>query len=276
MSFVRIFVDSFVLLKKCPRLFIPKILVSFLILPMIVITTAYVIDFNFLTRETILAMPPSEVMSLLVQLVFLLVYGLIIYIVDYFLVNPLYPVVVKQYYQKKKVNFRKAFLTMLKHFGVIFPMVALFTFLFFGIMGPMVWLTSNFIASGNMLMTYISIGLLIIVFFVILILFYLLYPISSIENLNLGESLRQTIKKSLKHKGEVIKALLISIFVSGLSYLFSGGMIITGSEGNIWITLFFFLLLLITRVLVAIFVTYQYVLNTVFYLGFEKGIFLGE
>ncbi len=273
MSFVNVLVDSFVLLKKCPKLFIPKILISFLMLPIIVLTTMLLINLNILSPDAILSKTPVELNLLIIQLLFLLIYTPIVYFTDYVLVNPMYPIMVKQFYNKKKINFRQSFQIVLKRFGTIFSSVIIFSILFFGSTIPLGFLVLTFLQEGNDLMFYISAFMLFVAFFIILLLFYLLYPVSSIEKLNISGTLKEMVRTSLKHKSDVLKAIIISIFVSGLSFVFSSQVLLSDPVSNLGITLIFFLLLIVTRFLIAIFITYQYVLNAVFYLHFEKKIF---
>ena len=51
MSIVRILSDSFALLKMHPKLIIPKILVAFFFLPIIILFPMYIIHFNVFSPE---------------------------------------------------------------------------------------------------------------------------------------------------------------------------------------------------------------------------------
>lgn len=276
MSFTRVFFDSFILLKRHPHFFIPKILVSFLFLPIIVLTMILLIHYNLFSPQEILSKDPLELVEILVPLFFLFVYVPIVYFIDSCLINPMYPVMVEQFYDRKRIDFRKAFVEVLKHFGTIFTSVIIFSVLFFAVMIPLLLLVINFMLLQNDLMFYLSVALAIIAFFVIVLLFYLLYPVASIEKLDIMKSIRKIIKTSLKHKEDVVKAILISLVATGLSYFSSAQLIVLNPSSDIELTLLFFALLIVSRFLVAIFATYQYVLNAVFYLGLEKGVFLGR
>ena len=175
--------------------------------------------------------------------------------------------------RKKKIDFKQSFRIVLKRFGTILSSVIIFSVLFFGSTIPLGSLTLNFLQEGNDLMFYISAFMLFVAFFVILLLFYLLYPVSSIEKLNISGTLKEMVRTSLKHKGDVLKAIIISLFVSGLGFIFSGLVLLSDPVSNLLLTLVFFSLLIATRFLIAIFITYQYVLNAVFYLHFEKKVF---
>jgi hypothetical protein len=53
-------------------------------------------------------------------------------------------------------------------------------------------------------------------------------------------------------------------------------MTLSNSPEQLPYTILLFVLLIAARFLIAIFVTYQYVLNAAFYLGFEKGVFFSD
>ncbi len=276
MGFVRVVVDSFVLLKRCPRFFIPKILVAFLFMPIIILSTIYIISYNVFSPALVAERTSAELMGMVLQLAFLLIYTFIVYFVDSFLVNPMYPVMVKQYYKEKKIDFRKAFVTVIKKFGTIFTSLLIFSILLFAVMLPFLFLMASALLLESDFLFYVSIALAGLALFALLLFFYLIYPVSSTEQLNFSKTLKKTVILSFKHKKEVLKALIVSFLASALSYLFSGQMVLTNPSDQLHLTLLFFVLVIAARLLVAVLATYQYVLNAVFYFGFEKGVFLGK
>jgi hypothetical protein len=276
MSFVRVLVDSFILLKRCPRFFIPKILVAFLFLPIIILSTIYVINYNVFSPAIVAERTPTELTGMVLQLAFLLIYTFIVYFVDSFLVNPMYPVMVKQYYKDKKIDFRKAFVAIIRKFGTIFTSLLIFSVLLFAVMLPFIFLMVSALLLESEFLFYVSIGLAGLALFAMLLFFYLIYPVSSTEQLDFAKALKKTVTVSFKHKKDVLKALFISFIATGLSYIFSGQMVLTNPSSQLHLTLLFFALVILARFLVAVLATYQYVLNAVFYFGFEKGVFLGK
>jgi len=275
MSLVRVLIDSFVLVRKCPRFFIPKILIAFLFFPIIVLLPMYVVHLNVLSPELLAERDALELMGIMFQLIFLLIFTLVVYFVDSFIVNPMYPVLVKQYYKKGGIDFPKAFLAVAKRFGTIFGSLIIFSIILFASMLPFMFLMATALLMRSDFLLYISIIVAFISIFVMLILFYLIYPISSLEQVNFVKVLKDTIKTSLKHKKSVTEAVIISLVISGLSYLLAFQMVLA-SPDQILFLLLIFSLLITARILIAVFITYQYVFNAVFYLGLEKGVFLGK
>lgn len=101
MSFKRILVDSFVLLKKCPHFFIPKIVIAFLLLPFFILLSYYAIQLDI--SQFSLSPTPAEsakILSLFIPMLFISLYGLLIDSIDFFIINPMYPVMVNEFYKK--------------------------------------------------------------------------------------------------------------------------------------------------------------------------------
>jgi len=276
MSFVRVLLDSFRLLKMCPRFFIPKIVVSFLFFPIIVLVAIYFIKLNMFSPVDLSTRSPVELTTTLMQLLFLLVYIILVYVIDSFMVNPMYPLLVEQYYKTQSINFRRAFIGVIQRFKVIFPSLIIFSIALFVVIIPVTLIAALARFMENELLFYLSLSAAVISIFAMLILFYLIYPVSSLEKIDLVKVLKQTVLSSLKHKGDVTLAVLVSLAISTLSLVIAGAIVITNNTGQPLLTLLLFLLLVATRFLIAIFAAYQYVLNAVFYLGFEKGVFLGK
>jgi len=276
MSFVRILVDSFVLLKKSPRFYIPKILIAFLFFPMFILLPYYLMEVNFLSPEDIVRVPEMQLIGLMVNLVFILAYTVIVNLIDSLLVNPMYPLLVQQYYKDKKINFRMAFATVIKHLGTIAPVIFVATLLIIAAMLPFMLLMVTSVIFENTLLFYLSIFIAFVSFFAVFLLFYLIYPISTLEKFNVMKTLKQTMRSSLKHKRNVAKAFFISLTISGVSYLLGFMIAWNNSPDMIVPKLGLFLVFIGVRILIAIFTTYQYVLNAVFYMGLEKGVFLGK
>ena len=276
MSFLRALTDSFLLLKKCPRFFLPKVVVAFLFFPIIILVTVYFVEFNFSSPSAMASRSQIELIALLMQMIFILIYTVLIYALDSFVINPMYPLLVEQYYKNRKINFRSAFLGVVKQFKVIFPALFLFSIILFMVMIPFLFILAISMLMKNDVLFYISIFTAVLSIFAVLILFYMIYPISSLEKIDFLKAVKQTMKSSVKHKGNVTKAVSLSLVVTGISYVLASAIVLTNPSGQILLTLSLFVLLVASRFLVAVFSTYQYILSSVFYFGFEKGIFLGK
>ncbi|MCX6798551.1 MAG: hypothetical protein NTW59_00430 [Candidatus Diapherotrites archaeon] len=273
MSFLRVLADSFSLLLMCPRFFIPKILVSFFFFPIIVLLPAYFVHLNVVPGEALIERGAIDLIVIALQVIFLMVYTIAVCIIDSFLTNPMYPVLVKQFYEKKEINFRKALIDVLTNFGTIFPTVLVFSILLIISMMPFLMIMATSFVLHSVFLFYLAIVVALVSIFVMFVLFYLIYPVSSLEKIGFAKAIRQTVHSSLKHKREVTMAFAISVLITLASYLIAFE-IFVGKTNDVFVTILFFSLLVLARFLVAVFSTYQQVLNAVFYLHLEKGIFL--
>ena len=276
MSIVRILSDSFALLKMHPKLIIPKILVAFFFLPIIILLPIYLINFNVFSPELLSQRGSLELAGLLFQIVALLLFTLLVYFIDAFMINPMYPVLVKQCCKGEGINFRKAFVSVIERFGTIFAALVIFSVLLFASMLPFMFVLMAALLLKDDFLVNVSIVIAAISIIIMLVLFYLLYPVSSLEKGNFAKTIKWTVKTSLKHKKGVTEAVLFSLFISGLNYLFAFEMVLSNGPNQSAYTILLFILLIAARFLTAIFAAYQYVLNAVFYLGFEKGVFFSD
>ncbi len=276
MGFAGLLIDSFILLKRCPRFFIPKILIAFFFFPIFILLPYYLLEVNIMSPQDIARVQAQQLITVMLNLIFILVYTFLVYVIDSFIVNPMYPVLVQQYYKAREINFSKAFLSVIRRFGTIFPAVLAVAVLVFVAMFPFLFIMISAVLLENDFLFFIAIITAFLSIFIVFILFYLLYPISSLENFDFLKIVRQTVKASLKHKGDIAKAFLISFSISGVSYLL--GFVIAGMNDPSLLApkMGVFFIFILVRILIAIFTTYQYVLNSVLYFGLEKGVFLGK
>jgi len=279
MSFVRILFDSFILLRRCPKLFIPKILIAFFLLPTFILLPHYLLQMN-LPAAGFSALSQRESLQMLeplVSMLIVLLYGLFINSIDFFVINPMYPLTVQQFYKRKKVSFRPPFKKIVYRFGTIFPVLVIVLSLILIVLMPIAWLVYIALFTGNMaLLAFAMIATLVSIFVWFLLVYFLIYPIGSLEKLNFSNVLKQTVAVSMKHKANIAKAFFVFLSISLASYAL-GFLIADMSAPNQLVQrLALFLIFISVRLLIAIFSTYQYVLNAVFYLGFEKGVFLGD
>jgi len=290
MSFLRVLSDSFVLLRLTPKLFIPKILIAFFLLPMFILFGNYMVQLDFFSMDpsTLTRMQAVELLKIIVPLFFVSLYGMIVDLIDIFIVNPMYPIIVRDYLdmvnkdkakrgykdKAKGISFSKALVSVLEKYGTIFPALATVMLIIFVVMMPVAWLFSIALFLHNPFIIGISLAAMGLSVFILFVLFYLIYPISSLEEFNFLKLLKQTVRVSTKHKGNVAKAFLVFLPVPLVSYALSLVIAWLRQSGDVLPMLLIFGAFVVMRLLVAILSTYQYVLNTVFYLGLEKGIFL--
>ncbi|MBN2067941.1 MAG: hypothetical protein JW744_05730 [Candidatus Diapherotrites archaeon] len=275
MTFLRVLVDSVFLLQKSPRLFIPKVLVAFFLLPTFILIPHFMIQSGlFELDQTLTEQELVTALEAIGPLFLVVFYGLLVNLVDFFVINPMYPVMVKQYYDNEKVSFKRAFGVVMRRFGTILPALLAILIITFAVMTPVaILITVGILLQSNFVLSVSAVAGFLLVF-ALFVIFYLVYPISSLERFSFVRSIKETAKTSLKHKVNVSKAFLISLLITGASYFFGLLIALPSSNEQMWAKLSLFALFVFARVMVSIFSTYQYVLNAVFYLGLEKNQFL--
>jgi len=253
MDVFKVLRESFLLLLREPKLFLPKLLVSFLFgVGMLAIARLLM---PFLSLGGLEAV--KSVSSQLPLLAALLAYTLIVFAVDVF-VNALYPVLVKQFNSGQKISFSKAAARARKKFVVVFPavlVVELAMAIVFSIFSTPLLLSNNF--SGFA----VVFGLFLLTSFVVTILFYVIYPIGVLREKNFVQALSASFKSGISNAKVFALPSLIPFIVSLANFALA--------FSNEPISFFMFWVL---RFLIAIVATYHMVVNPSVYLALRRGM----
>lgn len=256
---VKIIKDSFSLLAKEPKLFIPKFFVSFLFSILILA----------LPRMTIAALTSPSVEDLQVVLAYLFL-TVIFSFVD-IIVNSFFPFFVKDYFDKKSVSFSRAFSSFKERAGVILPAVLSVEAASFAVVFVISGVISAVLFTGNYFLTAVLLCFSFLAIIVIVIVFYFVYPVASLEKNGIVGSIKRSVNLSTSNLLPVSSLALFSFFISAFTFIVS--YVATVSEGSLE-RIVFLVLFVLLRVFVACLATYQYVLNPLLYLevaGKKKG-----
>jgi hypothetical protein len=246
MDTVSFFKNAFVLLKKHPKLFLPKLILAGLFGIGMVATAQ-------LTIATLAATQGYP--YLLLPAVTLLGYSLGLLILDS-LVNAMYPVLVKQYAEKRPLSFQHAWEHAIHKAKTIVPATMGVLVLFSLIVLPFEFLFLNAIQNGvNATAIFPGIALLLVLF-VFAMLFYWFYPVVSLEQKNSAQSIIRTIQLSRNHAKTIAIASFFPFLVSLINLALAFFI-------DIWGVLAVFILL---RFVTAVVYTYHMVLNPTLYL----------
>lgn len=253
----KILVNAFNLIYKNPIIFLPKLLIAFLYsIPMLFLPGLFFASFNSTSNQ----------FELLILLILLILFIFLISVLD-ILFNSMYSFISKDYLNKKKISLMNSFKKALKKFKKVFFSIIL-TDLIFVLIAFIVSIPLGFfiVFSSIELIIFFS----LIYFLIILILFiafYLIYPIASLEEFNVINSLKQSVflaKKNLKKISMIsIIAFILSFFSISIPFLIE--LLIQNNSEIILLVIAFILI----RFLTAFISTYYYVLNPVFYLKGE-------
>ena len=259
-KFFTIISESFVLLEKEPKLFVPKILVAFLYsIPVIFLPSLAVASF---------AAPSPELFG---SLMFWFVFSFASLIIDA-VVSAMYPFLVKDFFEKKQISLKAALDSSLKKSSIVVPAALLVEILFVAFVILLSFPFVFFVVTENMLGVAAIVLVALAVIFLLAVFFFLIYPVMSLEKNGVVSSIKRSFFLSRKNFSDASKAAAFSFVLSIASFAFSFAVDFFSGKGQIAGAAIAFLLFVSIRFATALIATYQYVLSPVFYLEFVKGV----
>ena len=251
--------DSYALLLAEPKLFIPKFIVAALFsIPLLL--------FPGLALEALAIRSEEILVSTMWTLGVFIIASTLVDI----LVNAMYPFMVRDYFDKKPISLSASFRESIGKFFVVAPAVLAVELLTITIAAIASIPLAVAVVSGNIIFIAIAATVLLIVFFIVLVLFYLVYPVSALEKNHFIGALRQSVAISMKNRGDISKATLLTFAISLIAFVLAFAVTIYSKMGFVEGSIIALLLFLGVRLATAMLYTYQYVLNPVFYLEYEK------
>jgi hypothetical protein len=257
MILLRTLKESFILLGKSPKLFLPKILVALLYsIPMLVLPGIALESFAY----------PDA--ALIAPLLLLLALTILFSLVD-ISVNAAFPFFVSDYFLGRPLSFRNALSSFTRRAGVILPAAILVELAAIVIIFLFAVPLGFAVATGNYAM-FVFFGALSLLFIIgFAVAFFLLYPIASLGKGGITATIENSVRKALSNLIKVTQLVVFSFLISFLTFAISF-MIELSPEASGKAS--FLLIFAFLRLVVAMLATYQYILNPVFYIGYiEKG-----
>jgi len=236
------------------------------ILPKLAVTLLYSIAIIFSVKFIVESFSSPGLSDLVSGLVVLAI-ELIALVVDT-IVSLMFPLLVKQVREGKIPSFRLALKSVSSNFWRSVMPVALM-FCLIGAL-TMAWaFVYLFILGGTMdpqdpaiIFFFAPLVLLVLV---AAFLFYMIFPVSTLESRSVGASLGRAIRLSLSNWVDVAKALAVSFVLAGLSLILAIALNFISEEQSI----LFWAAFIIVRFLTAYIGTFTYILNPVFYFHFS-------
>jgi hypothetical protein len=251
MVLFKIFFDSLVLLKKQPKIFLPKIIMAFLAGALMILTANLTVLF---LQEVSAGYP--DTMPVFFEALFLLILVFIVFFVDVF-VNAMYPCIVRDFLEKKRVSLLQAMLSVKgKFFWVFLSIVIPETLLALplALISVVLFFTNNFFA-----LVLFAVGFLIF-YLVLAAAFYFVYPLLVLKEVFFFRALSESVKLSRR---KISKILLVSLLPFSISILtFALAFLVKEPS--------FLLLFVLLRFLMALMQTYHMVLNPTIFLKYDE------
>ena len=245
-----VFTNSFTLLVKEPKLFLPKIIIA------ILYGISIYIEVGVFLEVLAIASSPSPILyiailnELLIIMLALLIYNLFVYVADIF-ANSLYPTLVEQL-EHGKISLTESVIQSKKHFGTMFVSATIPLILLFVLTLPFSFIAAAYKDSSMI----INFFLIFVVGYIFIMLFYFLYPVVMLGKKPSLASLSETITLSLKHKKKVFFLSIVPFFVTILKTISA-----FLAQDTAFLPLFVLLVLL-----TGIVYTYHMVMNPYLYL----------
>jgi len=209
---LEVFIESFRLLFKNPKMFIPKIIMAAIHGILMLLAASFVLD----GIDIIYSQNLEKAMPLLFYSLTLLIITFIVFVLD-ILISAMYSVLVKDFYRKEKIQLLKSLKAANKKAFIVVPAVIIYTLIFLVLTLPLTLLISVFLISKNLLYVLISFALTVLIYFSDL-LFFLIYPVSIYEKVNPFSAIKRTIKLSRENLKDISKASFVPFSISLISW----------------------------------------------------------
>jgi len=250
------------LLLKQPKLFLPKIIISLLYgisILWVANATLDLLELDVTSLNYLTEVEREIIGEIMLSLLLAFLYVTVILILDT-LVNAMYPKMIGDYYDKNKISFRKAFSYATKKARIVIPVVLITMLIFLVASLPFNLLFDYFLLSNNSIGMIFSILLMLIVIFTFEILFFLLYPIATLEKVSIISSIKRTVSLGRTNFKLIAVAAIFPFLVSFINFALA---LLSTSA-------LFFTLFLLLRLIQAVLATYNMVLNPVFYFEYVR------
>lgn len=256
-TLIEVLKNSLIVLKKEPKLFLPKIFLSLLWGLMLLYSANLLVQ---LQKINLMDSPETKTVllnELLPGTLLLLFFSFVFFIIDS-VINSAYPLMIQKYLNKQSFSIWNSIKLVLTNFWKIIIPIFLAFLLSMIILLPFTLLFSFFFVQQNYFIVLVLALIILLLVFFTTVLFYFIYPVSSIEKKGLS-SVINTIKKSRKNLKEASFGSFIALVLSLISAL-----IVSFSETK---ELIFFALIifLVLRIITAVLATYSMVLNPLLY-----------
>ena len=218
MNVLNVLNESLSMLLKQPKLFLPKLVIAALYgIGMLAIA--------WLSIETVVPLlierggmqTAKEVAGFLPVIFGFLIYTLVVYVLDV-LVNSMYPVMVANYRQGKRISFRSAFSSAARKFPVIFPAMIVMLAIEFAVALPFAMLFTLFILGNNIAALIASFIAFLAVSFVMIVIFYVIYPASVLDENNFVSAIINTARLGKRNARHISIPSLIPFSLSIINF----------------------------------------------------------
>jgi len=258
MKLTQILMQSFILLRRKPKLFLPRLVTTFLYTSYFILLAYFTIDLRYLFLQS----DRYLIEHMLPRIAFLLIVSIILYFID-IISYAMYSALVRDYHRGEKIDLLNAlkesintwksllFLGLLS-FGILLIIILLLSFSIF---------TAFILNNLYLLLPSIFIVLFIILIFLVLMFFVI--PVAIIEKKGTFQSIKESFNLGIKYRNDL---LLINMFFMTLILITFLILMVTEMDIGDIVAISALFLFIIARIFQAVIYTYICVVNPYFYL----------
>ncbi len=276
-----ILTDSFRLMYKKPKVFIPRLITASLYTLIQLLALKIILDFNALVYYEINPYPPdnptsiydlitiiplatkAEIESFYMFALFALIITLITPIIDLF-VHAMYPRITADYHKGDKINLIKAFREALSKWFFLLVYLIIMIIITVGIFLMVSTMSAISLLSGTDLFFYISLILSVVIILAFGTVLFLAIPIAVIDKENTFNAFRKSFTMGLEHRRDIVTILIFYSILIGVAIMLVSSTQFAGLSE--YITLTAIAAYILARLTQAVVKTYISVVNPYFYL----------
>lgn len=204
---IKILKDSFELLKKEPKLFLPKLLIAILYGILIIFQAQILLQFVTIFSGEMTTQQIQQIIQILFFSIILLISNILVYLLDT-LITATYPALVKQF--PKKISFKKAIKESKNNYlkAIISSIILLTITMIISTLITIPFILTNQTNPNIQIIISLSVG------FVIVFLFYLLFPVLMLEKKGIIYSIKKSITMSFKNKKNILALSLLPLTIT--------------------------------------------------------------
>jgi hypothetical protein len=230
-----------------PKLLIPKLVIAAIFTVIMVATVHYYV----------LAIENYDI-SVIPVLLMLFFVTLLANVLD-ILASAMYPYLVDDFRKNKKVSLMDAFKKAVKNsFKIVVPVAAIE--LAFIVITSVFAIVLMFILP-NKIFNIVSAAFYLLTVIAFVFVFYNIYSVIAFEKHSIVDSIRRTVRISIRNKAVISKATILTTFLSLISFALAYYLEVS----NIGQDIMFWVAFVIIRILTAYIYSYIYILNPVVY-----------
>ena len=179
-TLIEILKNSFIVLKKEPKLFLPKIFLSLLWGTLLLYSVNLLVEIQKINSISSIEIQMNLLNELYSSILFLAVFSFVFFLLDT-IINSAYPLMIQKYLKKESFSVFNSIKTVLQNFWKIILPVLIVFFVSLIVLIPFTVLLSFSFVQKDFILSGILALIVVVIVFAVTVLFYFIYPVAVIE-----------------------------------------------------------------------------------------------